>query len=212
MLFPIIFLIWFRKTTKIVIFIPFSSMQSNGIKDCLKWFDDKQRESPQSIIRNWNYTTTKNQLLSKIISERLSKYYGYEYSTQFWSYLYSLNLLKYITIIYNFYSIIQENFKNNDFIVNEINLREIKNLNNFESTTDFLKVDNIGQEFLLTIFFLTFVKNQKSDLKFNEDYNNTKPISLRSILGRTKKFLSQKSFDHNQVKVGILGSFLILHA
>ena len=103
-------------------------MQSNGIKDCLKWFEDKQRESPQSIIRNWNYTTTKNQLLSKIISERLSKYYGYEYSTQFWSYLYSLNLLKYITIIYNFYSIIQENFKNNDFIVHEINLREIKNL------------------------------------------------------------------------------------
>ena len=188
-------------------FHSFSAMQSNGLRDCLECFDETTKETPESIIEKWNYTTKKNQLLSEIISERLSEFYKYNYSSKFWNYLYSLNLLKYITILHNFFSKLEEKFKKEQFLVNETNLNEIKDFCNFEQVNEFLNVQSEGKEFLLTIYYILFFK--KNDLKFayNSSCSKVNNLSLRQSLVNAKKSILRAITNHSKIKVGILGAY-----
>ena len=188
-------------------FHSFAAMQSNGIKDCLKFFDQKNWETRNTIIDNWDYTFQKQKRLSKIISERLSLHFKYNYSNKFWNYLFSLNLLKYITILYNFFSIVEKEFRTNKFLINELNLKKVDPCCNFESTTNFLNINKIGKEFLLTIYYLNFIKKENYPPEFEENTVGSQAISISKTFKTFKKFISQKSVSYDKLKVGIIGSF-----
>ena len=149
----------------------------------------------------------KNQLLSEIISERLSEFYEYNYSSKFWNYLYSLNLLRYITILHNFFSKLEEKFKKEQFLVNETNLNEIKASCNFEQVNEFLNVQSEGKEFLLTIYYILFFKKNELRIAYNSSCPKEKNLSLRQSLVNAKKSILRAITNHSKIKVGILGAY-----
>ena len=121
--------------------------------------------------------------------------------------MYSLNLLKYITILHNFFSKLEEKFNKEQFLVNETNLNEIKAFCNFEQV-EFLNVQSEGKEFLLTIYYILFFK--KNDLKFayNSSCSKVNNLSLRQSLVNAKK---SNLASHNQSlknKSGYFGCLL----
>jgi len=188
-------------------------------KNVANFIDD----SKQKIQDLWDLTEIKLNKYTSILSNRLNKIHGTNYSSNFWKRVFSMSLLKQITTVHQFYIYVSKNFNPN--IHNCIILSEedyITN-NNYDEQRVLLATD-FGQEQLFSIYVRHFYPNLYKKYHFNKKNKHTNKykatdypsfIKYLKFKNYTLKRLSLKindiylklKYPKSKIVVGVIGSF-----
>lgn len=164
----------------------------------------------------WDHTKIKYYKYLNIIGLRLNNLHRTNYSNIFWKRVFSIDLLRFIQGIHQFYVYASKNFDLKKHTCSILSEKSYKIVDNFEEQRKLLNCSCFGQEQLFSLYIKYFYPG--SFLEFDWENNNSKSNS--NVKTNIKKYLNidnyKKKFNqyldcfkyrNSDVTVGIMGSF-----
>lgn len=180
-------------------------------------FLDYNKEQVQYF---WDYTQIKYYKYLNIIGVRLNNLHCTNYSDIFWKRVFSLDLLRFISGMHQFYIYASKNFNLKIHTCSILSEKSFNIVENFEGQRELLNSSCFGQEQLLSMYLKCFYPNNFSEfdwenknLKINSNVklNIKKYFNIRNydkkIIKKFYEYSDILKYGDSNVTVGIMGSY-----
>ncbi len=181
-------------------------------------FLDYNKEQVQSF---WDYTEKKYLKYLNIIGARLNNLHGTNYSNIFWKRVFSLDLLRFISGMHQFYIYASKNFDLKKHTCSILSEKSYKIVDSFEQQRELLNGSCFGQEQLLSLYLKCFYPNifrefdwKNDDLKINNNFKfniknffNIKNYNKKKIINKLYQYTDRFKYSNSNVTIGIMGCY-----
>ncbi|MDA7704710.1 LIC12162 family protein [Candidatus Pelagibacter sp.] len=189
-------------------------IESNNVAKFL----DYNKEQVQSF---WDYTEIKYLKYLNIIGSRLNNLHCTNYSNIFWKRVFSLDLLRFISGMHQFYIYASKNFDLKKHTCSILSEKSYKIVDDFYEQRELLNSSCFGQEQLLSLYLKCFYPNTfpefewennnskiNSNIKLNiKKYFNIKNYTKTKIVKKFYQYSDNIKYSDSKASVGIMGSF-----
>ena len=181
-------------------------------------------QNKEELESLWNYAEIKSYKYLDILSIRLNKIHGKNYSKEFWKRVFSLDLLKSISLIHQFYTYASKNFDPKIYSCEILSEKSYQFINDFSDQTHLLASSSIGQEQLFSMYIKCFFFKSYPEFESQlftkkiidkktinssslKKYFNLNLYSKKKIFNKIRHLISELNCLKSDPVLGILGSY-----
>jgi len=175
----------------------------------------------------WKDIENRNEKYIKILRSRLNKIHNVDYSKEFWKQVFSTDLLRNITFLYQFYIQIKKNFDPLIHYCEILSKENYRYVHNFEDQRYLLYSTHLGQEQLLSLYINFYYGGKYKEFSFGHPKKKVinflekiyfkfryitfkfrkKIFDINFIFYFLYRYWLKISLNKKNIKIGILGSF-----
>lgn len=217
--------LWIEKAAHLFIVEPYVYHQLNRDGDVSDYDDiivaSYRRQSSADLQSDHDAVQNKFDKYVNILSDRLNKIHGRNYSVSFWKKALSVSFERYITFLHDLFENCELHFNADKHDCYVLSRKSYYIPEDFDTQRDFFQHSDYGQEQIFSIYMHTFfpdgLKTKDDQFKTNIETNiksSKKQIVLRflkqevsiSTLEKLKRELLKKYYSRRAHKIGIMGS------
>jgi len=185
----------------------------------LEEYPNIKAASPRRITReilqkDHDYVDQKFRKYTDILVRRLDQIHNVNYGEQFWKKSLSMGFLRHVSMCYDLFQAVEENFNRQIHECNVLNIDSFHTPSSFDEHRHFLQHTNFGQEQLFAVYCNLFYKGQFSDISVvYDEFIKQQQVSLLAklkssgILRKIYRKILHKIASIRQPTMGVMESY-----